>query len=680
MNIVQRNTTRASAILGATLVTLSLLPGAERKLLIATLDSSLPMSQTWRVQVNDWSLGANTKTSSIDNIYTSSSPTLTRRDIRNISGLFSEGSRKKMQGFGVENLQVPGTLRRQAFRYSSQARKSNNEKILHASWINMHFMSLATIKVDNHLKSLISQKDAKVLVKSAQFRQGSALLPFQNGFSLSIRPSRLTWLFGGKLSTLVSTYLPKRVSSIYFGVTESDLAVLSLSPPSLPLEGRALLLSAGIFLLVARGTKQNSKAALVIAISAALCMLRIYLAITVPIFIAISSIYVTNRLKGRRCKLLAANSLLTMFLLSAGVGIIAIVKNARGSLHETTQQNQSRIGKHSSSSPQLMGELKIENIDESPLGYSYERSTEGFASKTVKGNRNGETKQVYSVKYTIDKYGNRLTVNQPSKSSTLNAAFLGGSFTFGEGLENSETLPSQFSAVSGYKSFNFGMSGYGPHQALTLMLQPDNISERWPRQKIDLYVYRVIPHHVKRNAGESSWDRESTIYEVDSQKGGLKAITFAERALSPVTFSEYAGSALAYYATISNDSLLILGSRLFQDTRVLDRRKEHEQRENFFAVIAAMNSLATANGALFTVILDEQYTGLDSCTNEKSGFTKEAEKRLKMLNIDFFSTVDIYPSKLCSSGALIIQDDGHPTSTANKILARKLGEHIRQKS
>ena len=87
--------------------------------------------------------------------------------------------------------------------------------------------------------------------------------------------------------------------------------------------------------------------------------------------------------------------------------------------------------------------------------------------------------------------------------------FFGDSFTFGEGVNDEDTLPNAFSIVSGMRVLNFGINGYGPHHMLRLLELdvPKKITSSFPR----LMVYTAIEDHIARAAGRGAWDQKRSI-------------------------------------------------------------------------------------------------------------------------------------------------------------------------
>ncbi|MEI6128295.1 MAG: hypothetical protein WCQ99_17240, partial [Pseudomonadota bacterium] len=63
----------------------------------------------------------------------------------------------------------------------------------------------------------------------------------------------------------------------------------------------------------------------------------------------------------------------------------------------------------------------------------------------------------YDAAYTIDEYGRRLTPGLNEWGKDFFILFFGCSFTFGEGLQDNETLPFYVSEYAGrYRAYNYG--------------------------------------------------------------------------------------------------------------------------------------------------------------------------------------------------------------------------------
>lgn len=111
---------------------------------------------------------------------------------------------------------------------------------------------------------------------------------------------------------------------------------------------------------------------------------------------------------------------------------------------------------------------------------------------------------VYDVTYTIG--DDRLRIAPPAPDATDCVLFFGGSFTFGEGVDDDETTAWRVGTASAddLRTRNFGFAGYGPHQMLAAI--EAGLVEAAPGCRPRLAVYQAVYHHVLRSAGKWSWD------------------------------------------------------------------------------------------------------------------------------------------------------------------------------
>lgn len=126
---------------------------------------------------------------------------------------------------------------------------------------------------------------------------------------------------------------------------------------------------------------------------------------------------------------------------------------------------------------------------------------------------------IYDIRYSIDANGLRTTrPNGGVRSSARCILFFGGSFTFGEGVNDDETMPEQVAirAPEPVRVYNFGFPGYGPHQMLSAL--EHGLVDRVVGNCSDglAAIYQAIPDHVKRAAGLAPWDRHGPRYRLAS--------------------------------------------------------------------------------------------------------------------------------------------------------------------
>lgn len=112
----------------------------------------------------------------------------------------------------------------------------------------------------------------------------------------------------------------------------------------------------------------------------------------------------------------------------------------------------------------------------------------------------------YSVRYTIDSLGHRLT---PSFvfDSDFHLLCLGGSLTFGHGLNDEDTFPNHLAELADAKVWNLGVQGYATDQSLLQLQRALRVSTP------DLVILSYIPSHIERNACLPKWmDKLSDSY------------------------------------------------------------------------------------------------------------------------------------------------------------------------
>lgn len=107
---------------------------------------------------------------------------------------------------------------------------------------------------------------------------------------------------------------------------------------------------------------------------------------------------------------------------------------------------------------------------------------------------------LYDVKITTDRWGWRIVPSPPSSSARHFAAFLGCSYTWGEGVNDNETLPYYFAqAEPNYHAYNMGFSGYGPN-SLVVRLEAAG-PDIGVREPTGIGIYIFMPDHLVRVLG-----------------------------------------------------------------------------------------------------------------------------------------------------------------------------------
>lgn len=125
---------------------------------------------------------------------------------------------------------------------------------------------------------------------------------------------------------------------------------------------------------------------------------------------------------------------------------------------------------------------------------------------------------MWDVTYTMDRRGLRVTPEPQRRDRCI--LFFGGSFVFGEGIDDEATLPYQVGEMMApdVKAYNFGMTGYGAHQmlaALELGLVDETLD--CDRNAVSDVVYQSLSMHLLRAAGVAPWDDHGPRYELDEK-------------------------------------------------------------------------------------------------------------------------------------------------------------------
>jgi len=139
-----------------------------------------------------------------------------------------------------------------------------------------------------------------------------------------------------------------------------------------------------------------------------------------------------------------------------------------------------------------IGDPPLGWIAEHPLvGYAFRGPARLWATATI------SDEVLYdSVFYSIDSLSRRRC--EANLESPRHALFFGGSFAFGEGLSNPQTIACQFQSASDsiYQSYNYAMMGWGPGQAYNQLGVDELFSDI--RQRSGVAIFSFIGDHIYR--------------------------------------------------------------------------------------------------------------------------------------------------------------------------------------
>lgn len=327
---------------------------------------------------------------------------------------------------------------------------------------------------------------------------------------------------------------------------------------------------------------------------------------------------------------------------------------------------------------EIYGFLKMssnqENVQkEYPKTYWADNNITGYGAlpnvsgKTIsRSKRTGEI--IYDVTYSTNENGWRKI---PSSNANSKKCFLffGDSFTYGEGLNDDETLPFFFGKeMKDYQIFNFGYHGYGPHQALALILsgEVERVLSDKKCESINA-LYESLIDHIRRANGLAWWEQDNN-----------KNIPKFKIINNQVVWIN-ANKNLKEKINLIHELSLTKYGRTSYLLKMLDIQTyefKQEYNELYFAILSTIeNELKTRLNASFTLFL------WDTSNLSKDLEKREFEAILKWLKngqMQYFlmsQVADDYKDNRLKYG--IHKDDLHPNALANEKIAEFLATKIK---
>ncbi len=269
-------------------------------------------------------------------------------------------------------------------------------------------------------------------------------------------------------------------------------------------------------------------------------------------------------------------------------------------------------------------------------------------------------KLIYHVVYSFDKDGLRITPSFKGQGCRDAVLFFGCSFTFGEGLNDEETMPFLVSQGAKTQVYNFGFSGYGPHQMLSA------IENGLVALKVECNpkyaIYQTGFFHVARSAGESAWDHHGPKYILNPD-GKIK---FAGHFDDPPMIRMINGlvdRSATYKNLISQWNLVTKGDV-----------------ERYLAIVlASKNDLLKRYPGLEFHVIFWDYKAMKGSPELNWGVPQEIPvlEGLQQEGIRVHRVSDILPGYERYNDYHL--PDGHPNAAANKYIADYITQHILQK-
>jgi hypothetical protein len=265
------------------------------------------------------------------------------------------------------------------------------------------------------------------------------------------------------------------------------------------------------------------------------------------------------------------------------------------------------------------------------------------------------------VSYTIGSNGLRVTPSSSGNDALPCILFFGGSFMFGEGVADEESMPYVVGARTEgrYRALNFGFHAYGAHQMLAAI--EHGIVEEVAGCESRYVFYQAIVAHINRAAGETASDPHGPRY-VRLRNGELFLDGRFDDEHSQVP-AELAQRRTALYRHVISRSFVM--------------RKIHggtvgfsERLELFVAIVDRARRLVESRwpGAEFHVILWDERFQMRTLRLERALVREEFRiHRISEILTDYFADRDRYQLGM---------SDRHPNAMAQAMIADHIVDEV----
>ncbi len=125
-----------------------------------------------------------------------------------------------------------------------------------------------------------------------------------------------------------------------------------------------------------------------------------------------------------------------------------------------------------------------------------------------------ENEILYDVTYSFDQYSRRVIPYPQEEKRDKFLMLFGCSFTYGNGLNDQETLGNYLAAFGNYYVYNYAIGGSGPHMLLSLLRERKLNKEMEAANGTLVYVYHSL--HPRRTIGTAmnmTWLKDTPYFE-----------------------------------------------------------------------------------------------------------------------------------------------------------------------
>jgi hypothetical protein len=234
--------------------------------------------------------------------------------------------------------------------------------------------------------------------------------------------------------------------------------------------------------------------------------------------------------------------------------------------------------------------------------------------------------------------------------------FLGCSFTFGEGVDDSASLPYRVGALSNRSTLNLGGSGYGLHHVYKIFL--DRFANADNNGK--LFVYTMIPDHVLRASGIYEWSfgpsfklaGDSLLYS-----GPLPAVSHKT----------------AYYCSLFGCFSFVKDMIIHFQYKQKAKQVPEEEFQKAYWMIRRMDRNLKLTGGKFVLLF---WDNVSAASDPNRYYRQQLSDQLDSLGkagIDIIYVSEMLDTK---DPKYYIPGDGHPKAMAYDTVARYLAKRL----
>jgi len=281
----------------------------------------------------------------------------------------------------------------------------------------------------------------------------------------------------------------------------------------------------------------------------------------------------------------------------------------------------------------------------------YSKNVEGYGSRLIPGihdsrklMKNGEV--MYEVIYSIGNDGYR----QEHAPAPFDAYLFGGSFVFGEGLNDNETISAFLFNEHGKNIKNVGIHGYGLHQALYSIKNGITSIN-------GVNILLTAPWHAPRSSCKPSWVTGTFRYYVNSK--------------NLVILNGFCPGGYLFNRILSKSNIYILLKRagFFNKNKITD-----QDIDLYLAIINTIYQETQKNNSSLIVAY------IDATEDEMTdtSWTNEALiERIKELSDTFIDVTLADKTEQLSLDFFIHDLDRHPSAMANQARAALLSNILK---